>query len=163
MNNFEEKCNEITNKFLKTVSNAGDIVREKLTEGKDILETKKMLEEAREERDHLAAQIGYTFYTKYHTSNAGIIKPFQNDFAALEIVNDSIAELEDLLHAMQGIKVCPECGNEMDQCTKFCPECGTPQEIPNESDENTENFCLNCGTEFEPGQKFCKNCGYELE
>lgn len=65
----------------------------------------------------------------------------------------------------QGVKFCPECGNNMapkpvgNPCikcgvnltpgAKFCPECGTKQ----------VNACSNCGHELAPGAKFCPECG----
>jgi len=66
----------------------------------------------------------------------------------------------------QGVKFCPECGNQMAQAgtvpcpkcgkdipvdAKFCPECGGP----------TSAKCPKCGTESK-GAKFCPECGEKM-
>ena len=47
------------------------------------------------------------------------------------------------------MKICPECGAELDDKCKFCFECGAKLNVK----------CPNCGEELEANCKFCFNCG----
>lgn len=55
------------------------------------------------------------------------------------------------------VKVCPNCGLEVDGSKDKCDICGTPL---NESVK--ENTCPKCGKPYQPGQSFCTGCGTKL-
>ena len=52
------------------------------------------------------------------------------------------------------MKICPQCGNEVDIDTKFCPECGYNLSM--------ELRCPICNTPFKLNQKRCKKCSTPL-
>lgn len=56
------------------------------------------------------------------------------------------------------VKVCPNCGLEIDGLKDKCDICGTPL---NQS-VNQGNVCPKCGRPVKPGQLFCTGCGTKL-
>lgn len=50
-------------------------------------------------------------------------------------------------------KICPKCGNELNDEIQFCGKCG--------HDFNAKNLCVNCGAELSANDQFCQNCGTE--
>ena len=68
-------------------------------------------------------------------------------------------------------KMCPSCGNTLDDNQKFCSVCG--QSVPTVPAQPVEtatmptaqpqaNVCPKCGTTNAPGTKFCMACGFNF-
>lgn len=50
-------------------------------------------------------------------------------------------------------KICPKCGNEVNDEIQFCGKCG--------HDFNAKNVCVKCGAELSESERFCQKCGAE--
>jgi heat shock protein HtpX len=51
------------------------------------------------------------------------------------------------------MKICKNCGTQLEDDELFCPECGTKYEEPRKS------FCRKCGAKLPDGANFCIACG----
>jgi ribosomal protein L40E len=78
--------------------------------------------------------------------------------------NETIAELKEKIMEVKNVKICSQCGAELEKSTQFCSGCGAKQEIPQtkEAVELEEKFCGSCGKKADPGQVFCSGCGEKL-
>ena len=53
------------------------------------------------------------------------------------------------------MKICPNCGAQVDDNSLFCTECGKP--IPQ------GNVCSHCGASVNSNDSFCQNCGNKID
>ena len=60
-------------------------------------------------------------------------------------------------HDSNHVKVCPNCGLEVDGSKDKCDICGTSL-----NETVKENVCPKCGKPYQPGQSFCTGCGTKL-
>lgn len=60
------------------------------------------------------------------------------------------------------MKICPECGAQLQDTVKFCTKCGC-NVAKHESEKEKGAFCPECGARVEAGTLFCPECGCGLD
>jgi hypothetical protein len=78
--------------------------------------------------------------------------------------NKTIESLQQRILQIKELKVCPNCGLEMQLSVPYCSSCGTKQEIPKitlqQSIPATPVItCPTCNKELEKNMTFCSYCG----
>lgn len=91
----------------------------------------------------------------------------------LERINSYKAQIREL----KGLKLCHECGAEIEVRFPRCPLCGVEVEVPKQEiiiqeegvidndniiEHMTGPFCTGCGAKITEGAKFCVKCGKKL-
>ncbi|GHU64453.1 hypothetical protein FACS189418_9010 [Clostridia bacterium] len=66
---------------------------------------------------------------------------FKESFEKINTSFDKITQLEQEIHAMEKVKVCPSCNEKVSRTVVFCPKCGAKQE---ETTVRTETTLLPC-------------------
>ena len=56
------------------------------------------------------------------------------------------------------MRICPFCGNPVEDSAQFCAVCGASVPAPQATAQNTV-FCPNCGEKIPANSPFCANCG----
>lgn len=114
--------------------------------------------------ESLYSQIG----KKYFEDNRGNeSSPYLDGLKMIEEYMQEIRQLEKLIQQEKGVKVCANCGAEMDMAAIFCSSCGAKNTVV-EADVNASNAaevkkCPNCGANLMEGQAFCTSCGTKIE
>lgn len=103
-------------------------------------------------------EIGEAFYAQ---NKDAVPEGFEAEFAKVAENYAVIEEATAKLKALAGVRVCPECGADVEKGQRFCCNCGT--QIPEEKQpEVVKYICEQCGTEAEEGSLFCTNCGAKI-
>lgn len=131
-----------------------EITEEILQKISGLQEANNVLTEAFEP---LYTAIGRNYYEKPD----GFEKEIAEAVEQLDSMKKQIHEnyLETL--ALRGIRLCPNCGSEVEEGAIFCGECGTRMEPVEEADENSI-ICGRCGAKNDKHKKFCIICGQKL-
>lgn len=85
----------------------------------------------------------------------------------VEMIKESekkIARYKKIIQNLKGIRICPNCGEEVAREASFCNSCGSriKEEYLN-GDSAGEKRCVKCGSTIEDGMKFCTKCGTPVE
>lgn len=78
---------------------------------------------------------------------------------------------KEQLRALKGIKLCLNCGAEVDSSALHCPMCGTALPVtkvvsepePANEEQPKATFCPSCGAPLSAEAKFCGKCGTKIE
>jgi len=111
-------------------------------------------------------QIGQKYY-EMHKGDG------DDDFGGLcASITDSIAKIADLQNGIQeirGIKKCQGCGAEIPASSTFCGTCGHDTRLPGAEGEGAPaavepagRKCPGCGADVAEGVSFCTGCGCKL-
>lgn len=129
----------------------------------DLVEVTKLNMSINSEEDKmekLYAQLGKLVYSDF---NEGI----GLDARYMEICNtvmtheQNIAAIRQKIQEIKNIKLCSNCGAELERNVAFCPSCGAQQVIPSPAPQAAPQgpVCSSCGALLTPGSVFCTNCG----
>jgi len=74
------------------------------------------------------------------------------------------------LRALKGLKLCLNCGAEVDGSALHCPMCGTELPVPSavsepepmQAEQPRQAFCPSCGAPLLADAKFCGKCGTRI-
>lgn len=108
-------------------------------------------------------------------------KFFDEKYLEIKEVEERIEELQKKMEELKKVRICTECGKEVDKGAKFCPKCGTSmkeiskeeifkpqlesievQEVQNHKPKIEMKVCPTCNAENQPEDKFCLSCGRAL-
>lgn len=109
-------------------------------------------------------------------------KFFDEKYLEIKEVEERIEELQKKIEEIKKVRVCTECGKEIEKGAKFCPKCGASMsnipekeavvqssEKPIEIEKNDASkppketkICPTCQSENKIEDKFCLSCGRAL-
>lgn len=81
-------------------------------------------------------------------------------------IQNKLAEDREKLRNLKGLKLCSNCGAEIEKGVLHCPMCGTEQQrtqTVEQEVQSQQSFCPVCGEPVLAGAKFCGKCGAKLE
>lgn len=157
-----EELSEKAESVIITVADKGNEVFDKTAEA---VSDKIELAELESELVQLYVEAGRQVYEKYTKSNKTNYKSFKVIFDDIERVSCDIAAVEENIKRRKGIRICGECGEEIDREVSYCPHCGAEQpeddDFDNDFDDDGKDTyeCAYCGADVDPTDKFCHNCG----
>ena len=102
------------------------------------------LSDARKNLDGLFGKLGAAVAEKFAD---GGLEGFEEDFEAIKLAKQAVADIEEQIQKMKGVVVCPECGKEAAKGERFCSACGA--KLPEEEDpaEKLKKDALEAGNE----------------
>lgn len=154
----------------KRVSEAAQVAAKKSSELVEVTKLNSSISSEENKIRELYQQIGKSVYQKFVIGEEVI--PEVND-TCLEIQTreKTIDDLKEKIHEIKNIRLCEQCGAELDRDTAFCSKCGAKQEPikpPEQAEENVEEqktspgLCESCGCAVDEGSAFCSNCGAKI-
>lgn len=158
LHEFFETLSERAEGVIIAVADKGNEVVDKTVEA---VSDRVTLAELEGELVELYVEAGQQVYDKYLKSNKTNYKSFKEVFDDIERVSADIEAIEENIAKRKGIRVCEECGEEIDREAAYCPHCGAEQPDDDEFEEDEEDTyeCPHCGADVDPTDKFCHNCG----
>jgi len=112
----------------------------------------------------LYAQIGKKYY-ELHSETAD--ENFSELCTSVTECSAKIANLEEEVKKIKGIKRCQSCGAEVPMTATFCGTCGAetreePEPVEPAEPSGQVATCPNCNQELTGGAAFCGNCGHKI-
>ncbi len=103
--------------------------------------------------------LGKAYFASHENDAEEALAP---QVAAVEASVKKVEIYKELLVRMRGVKVCPNCGNEVTAQSSFCNICGTKIPDPEPLCDGEHVYCNVCGAPMPLGQQFCSSCGSSL-
>jgi len=141
------------------MANFLDNVKNSFNRSQEESKLKKQIATVEGEIQSLKLQMGNALYIKMRD---GEDADFDALYEAITAKETAMAELQQKLLTVNGLKKCPNCGKETDVNAQFCMNCGTKFEnIPTQDvqEVTAQTICPQCGAVVEAGNAFCPKCG----
>lgn len=155
------------NKLGKTISSKTQDVVRSTKDFVEITRLNSLISDENQKIENLYSQIGKLYYGSF-LSGSKDYRELDNLCHEIDASNERIAQLNDQILQIKGVKKCSYCGAEIPYGSVFCGSCGKSiaeqqePETPQVTDAPTR-LCTNCGAELAEGVAFCTNCGQEVE
>lgn len=145
----------------------GDAAKNTAKKSEELIEIGKVKGKIRDEEgkiEKLKMQIGETAYSKFK-EGADTFSEATELCTGIDEALDAIKGFEDKILQLKHIRICPECGAEVEDIVAFCSKCGNKFEpLPVEEESEPEGIkCKSCGADLEEGTAFCGDCGAKVE
>lgn len=148
--------------FGKKVSEAAQSAAKKSSE---LVEVTKINMSISSEEDKIKkhfSKIGEEIYAKYAEGNE-IDPDFMEMCQEIGTIREKINDLKAKIMELKNVKLCTNCGAELDRSIVFCPKCGTKQEDIPKEEAPKGKICPKCGAQVTEGSAFCQSCGSKVE
>ncbi len=164
----------IMDSLSKIAKSVGDGAKTAVKKSEDMVEVAKLNKSITNEEDRIKLtyiEMGKIIYSKYE--NNEVIEDELIEFCnKIDEFHDNISSIKQKIAEIKNVKVCSNCGAEIELATEFCVKCGSKQEIvhadKNEVEQSQKGiidkpkFCPSCGKEIVGDSKFCQECGAKL-
>ena len=146
----ENSVNSIMGKF--DVSQ----IKSAVEDGGEVLKLKTAILNEEKNAENIMKEIGKKYLLIHGDSNEA---DFKELIISAKEVDQKIKNYKKQIQIIKGIKICPQCGEELAANSAFCNNCGAV--IPKDSDDLVK--CHNCGKMIPKEKKFCAYCGAKVE
>lgn len=130
----------------------------------EVEECDRMIAELENKSDALITQIGQ-LYIKNNTVETSEGSPYEESMKALRTCAEQKEGLFKRKLALQGLRMCGNCGNVLSLDSAFCNKCGEKldpvQDIAGNSNISMRH-CPKCGALVDDDSEFCVKCGQRL-
>ncbi len=145
----------------KKISQAGHEAVEKTKDMAEITRLNSVIKEKNEQADEIFRKLGEAYFNRHRNDAEPALKPM---VAELISVKNVIAESENAVAEIKGVRRCPHCDEEVEDGLTVCPYChkAMPKADAPITDEN-RIICPKCGYPMKQGSNFCIMCGTPVE
>jgi ribosomal protein L40E len=115
----------------------------------------------------LYLEMGKKIYDTYRGS-----QPVDNEFEEIckkiDNIMENIESMKQKILEIKNIKLCVNCGKELEQDAAFCAKCGTKQPEqtsyrPEGEEDIAVNVCPSCNEALDVEADFCTKCGARID
>ena len=120
------------------------------------------IDECKKDLNNCYSQLGQAYYSRTTTD---VPPEYQGIFDRIQMLNQTILQLQEQIKVIKGIRQCPRCGADVASNVMFCGNCGysMPPVNPNQNSAWNGPVCAKCGAPLEEGAAFCTSCGAKIE
>ena len=149
------------NKLGDSIQNVGKEASKKAKDLSGTVTLNSQIKETETQLERIYKLIGEKYYMAYREEAAERF-PEEND--ELIKLQNKLEEDKKQLRALKGLKVCQNCGAEIELSVLHSPMCGTeqPQIQVQPQMQPAQAFCPGCGAPLAEGAKFCGKCGTKI-
>jgi DNA-directed RNA polymerase subunit RPC12/RpoP len=151
--------------FGKKLSDAAKNTAKKSEELIEIGKVKAKIRDAENDIEKTKMEIGEIAYKKFKDGEATFAEAEEMG-TKIDGFLDDIKDFEEKILRLKHVRICPDCGEEVEDIVAFCSKCGHKFEpLPAEEKEEVDDVlkCKSCGAELEEGVAFCGKCGAKVE
>lgn len=171
----------IMDSLSKIAKSVGDGAKTAVKKSEDMVEIAKLNKSITNEEDRIKSiynEIGKIIYLKYE-NNEAIEDELIELCNKIDEYQDNISSLKQKIAEVKNVRICSNCGVELEIDTEFCGKCGAKQEMINMGKNKAESnvgaeqpkedmtekpkYCPACGKEIIEDSKFCQECGAKLQ
>lgn len=153
------------NKLGGSIQNVGKEVSKKTKDLGGTLSLNSQIKENEARLVRIYQAIGENYCSSYAEEARS---RYGEEFSQIDAIREAIENDKVQLRVLKGLKLCPNCGAEVENAALHCPMCGTELEVPVVADTPAQDakpspaFCPNCGSPLNPGTNFCGKCGSKV-
>lgn len=151
---------DFLNKLGDSLQSMGKEVSKKTKDFGGTVSLNSQIKESENNLNKLYQLLGQRYYQEYKEESCARYEQVTQQIAQIQ---EKIAGDREQLRALKGLKICKNCGTEIDMQALHCPMCGTAAEVPASAFEPETVCCPGCGAQVVPGTKFCGKCGTKLD
>lgn len=154
----------------KKVSEAAQAAAKKSSELVEVTKLNSSINLEEDKIGKIHEQIGKIMYDKF-TAGEEIFPEVNELCAEIRVRGETVNELKLKILEVKNLRICDQCGTELERNIAFCSKCGAKQEPlkpSGETEEDTEegkassSFCPSCGATVDKGTAFCSKCGAKI-
>ena len=146
-----------------------DAAKNTAKKSEELIEIGKIRNKIRDEENNiqkLKTEIGEKAYSMFKEGDE-VFKEAAELCTGIDEALANIEVFEEKIMRLKHIRICPDCGVEVEDTVAFCSKCGhkfepLPVEEP-EEEEAQGPKCKACGADIEEGAAFCGSCGAKVE
>lgn len=112
--------------------------------------------------NNLYIQIGKNYFEAHKNNDSDEYKDLM---VGITDAQARIAQYQEQIRTIKGIRNCPNCGAEVPNNSAFCNSCGTKmpaKETAPAAGVQASAKCPQCGADVAADSKFCDGCGCDL-
>ena len=147
----------------RRIQNAGKTTVQKTKELTDIARLNSAITDEERTQKNLFLQLGREYYNNHAEDAEEALSRTVQD------ITDSktrVGQLQHEINDIRGIRVCEECGAEVQLGAVYCTSCGVrlPDYVaPAREPGANPDRCIYCGRELNKADRFCPTCGTKIE
>lgn len=151
----------------KKIGETAQAAQKKANETIEITKLNKAISNEEAKIEKIYYELGRRLYDLYAQGH-DVGEDFEQECEEISVYKDNIKDLKKKIMELKNIRLCPNCGAEIDEGTLYCSKCGTKIEPP-ESAEPVEDekpdfkICPTCGSKLTLEAAFCPSCGTKQE
>lgn len=145
----------------------GEVAQSAAKKSSELVEITKLnvsIGSEEEKIQKLYAKMGKKIYEIF-SSGSEVEDIFEEDCEAIKKHQQNIEILKQKIREIKNVKVCPNCGIEINKISVFCSKCGTKlkQEETDSQSTPSDKHCPSCNAKLPEDAEFCTNCGAKVE
>ncbi len=140
----------------KRLSDAGQGVARHTRNFTEVTRLNGAIAEQERQVEALLRALGQACYDRYQDDPDS---EYAQQIKQLRAAYAQIAQYQDQIRQIKGVRLCPACGAEVGPDSAFCAACGAKMEPP----AGGGRVCPKCGSRAEGESLFCAACGAKLE
>ena len=147
----------------KKLSEAGKTTLAKTREFSSVNKLGSAIHAEERTQEQLFLQLGKEYFNLHEDVTGG---DFEDIMKEIRESRERSADLQAEINDIRGIRICPECGAEVELGAIFCNICGVKMpeyEAPEHEGKQVILRCTGCGREVRDEDKFCPTCGSKIE
>lgn len=131
---------------------------------KNSLLMRSQIKRKQKEAERQYLELGIRFYDD-HRKEPPI--EYLESIAVISRLEGEIAEIDEEIKKLHGIRLCPQCRSENPLNALYCCHCGhhLPEllEMEKDKDDDREKYCPKCGEKMTEKAVFCIKCGFKVD
>lgn len=152
------------NKIGDSLQNVGKEVTKKTKDLGGVVSLNSQIKESEAGLERVYKTLGEKYYSTYKEEAS---ERFSGETDEILKIQSKLEKDREQLRALKGLKLCTNCGAEVDSSVLHCPMCGTEMPVNNPAAAEPEaqprpSFCPACGAPLAADAKFCGKCGTKL-
>lgn len=151
------------NKIGDSMQNLGKEVTKKTKDLSGAVSLSAQIKESESNLEKVYKVMGEKYYTLYQEE---AVSRFTEETDEIIKIQAKLAKDKEQLRALKGLKLCSNCGAEVDMSCAHCPMCGSElaasQDSAGTETQEKPLFCPSCGAELSADAKFCGKCGTKV-
>lgn len=154
---FGSKLSRFGSNVKQGATNLGSQVKQGATNLSGSISLNGKIDIAKKDLKQTFADLGEKFYQE---KGKEVPEEYKAYFERIEQIKKVIADAQQELRNLNGIRICPRCGADVERDCVFCTNCGNKMEepVPNKPMPG-KILCRSCGREIAKESKFCNFCG----
>ena len=151
----------------KKIGETAQAAQKKANETIEITKLNKSIANEEDKIEGIYLELGKKLYG-FYAKGQEVGENFEQECEEISVYEDNIKELKKKIMELKNIRLCPNCGTEIEEGISFCSKCGTKIEAPApkvHAQEEKPDFkvCPTCGSRLTLEAAFCPSCGTKQE